>query len=73
MAAAPANPDAFRIGATVIHPQYGIGRITAIDGAGPKRKGTVAFTLGEPRTFVLSMAPLRLMDRTPGTDGRSRG
>ena len=51
--------DAFRPGVSVMHPQYGIGRIVAIDGAGPDRKGRVAFTLGGERTFVLAKSPLR--------------
>ncbi len=61
--AAPAGPpadlDAFRPGVSVVHPQYGIGRIVAIDGAGPNRKGRVAFTVGGERTFVLAKSPLR--------------
>jgi DNA helicase-2/ATP-dependent DNA helicase PcrA len=36
----------FRPGLTVRHPEYGLGRIVAIDGAGANRKGRVAFTLG---------------------------
>ena len=42
-----------------VHPQYGIGRIVAIDGAGPNRKGRVAFTVGGERTFILAKSPLR--------------
>ena len=45
-----------------MHPQYGIGRIVAIDGAGPNRKGRVAFTVGGERTFVLAKSPLRPVD-----------
>ncbi len=55
----PVNLNAFRPGVSVVHPQYGIGRIVAIDGAGPDRKGRVAFTVGGERTFVLSKSPLR--------------
>ncbi len=51
--------DVFRPGVSVMHPEYGIGRIVAIDGAGPNRKGRVAFTLGGERTFVLAKCPLR--------------
>jgi DNA helicase-2/ATP-dependent DNA helicase PcrA len=50
---------AFRPGVTVLHPEYGLGRIVRIDGAGPDRKGTVAFTLAGEKTFVLAKAPLR--------------
>jgi DNA helicase-2/ATP-dependent DNA helicase PcrA len=55
----PANADSFRPGMTVMHPQFGIGRIVSIEGLGSRRKGTVAFTVGGQRTFVLSAAPLR--------------
>ena len=61
---APPSAEAladFRPGAAVMHPQYGIGRIVAIEGAGPNRKGRVAFTVGGERTFILAKAPLRLV------------
>ncbi len=51
--------DAFRPGVTVLHPQYGLGRIVAIEGAGPNRKGRVAFTVGGEKLFVLAKSPLR--------------
>ncbi|WP_406700300.1 UvrD-helicase domain-containing protein [Singulisphaera sp. Ch08] len=57
--ASPANLGDFRPGVSVLHPQYGIGRIIAIDGAGPNRKGRVAFTVGGEKTFVLAKSPLR--------------
>ena len=50
---------AFQPGVSVMHPQYGIGRIISIDGAGPNRKGKVAFTLGGERTFILAKSPLK--------------
>jgi DNA helicase-2/ATP-dependent DNA helicase PcrA len=59
--AGPPDLDAFRPGVAVVHPEFGIGRIVAIDGAGPKRKGRVAFTLGGERSFVLALSPLRLV------------
>ena len=55
----PADLSVFRPGVSVVHPSYGIGRIVAIDGAGPDRKGRVAFTVGGERTFVLAKSPLR--------------
>ena len=45
----------------VMHPQYGIGRIVAIHGNGPNRKGRVAFTIGGEKTFVLAKSPLKPM------------
>ena len=51
--------DRFRPGTTVRHPDYGLGRIVAIDGAGPNRKGKVAFAVGGEKTFVLAKSPLK--------------
>jgi DNA helicase-2/ATP-dependent DNA helicase PcrA len=61
--APPDDLSAFRPGVHVLHPQYGLGKIVAIDGAGPDRKGRVAFALGGERTFVLSKSPLRAVTR----------
>jgi DNA helicase-2/ATP-dependent DNA helicase PcrA len=65
-ATGPVNLDALRPGITVVHPQFGIGRIVSVEGAGPRRKGTVAFAVGEPRTFVLALSPLRPIGGTAG-------
>jgi DNA helicase-2/ATP-dependent DNA helicase PcrA len=51
--------SAFRPGTRVLHPEFGLGRIVSIDGAGPNRKGRVAFAVGGERTFVLAKSPLR--------------
>ena len=59
--APPDDLDAFQPGALVIHPELGTGRITAIEGAGPGRKGRVAFTVGRERTFVLAQSSLRVL------------
>ena len=64
----PGDLDAFRPGVTVIHPEYGLGRIVAIDGAGPNRKGRVAFTVGGERTFVLAKSPLRPVGKQGGSE-----
>jgi DNA helicase-2/ATP-dependent DNA helicase PcrA len=61
--AGPAELAAFREGSTVVHPEYGLGRIIAIEGAGPNRKGRVAFTLVGEKTFVLAKSPLRPIGR----------
>ncbi|HEX8201852.1 MAG TPA: 3'-5' exonuclease, partial [Isosphaeraceae bacterium] len=58
-AGSPGDLDAFRPGVAVLHPRYGLGRIIAVDGAGPNRKGRVAFTVGGEKTFVLAKSPLR--------------
>ena len=72
MAGASGGPavdlEAFQPGITVLHPEYGLGRILAVDGAGPSRKGRVAFAVGPERTFVLAKSPLRPVLR-PAADG----
>jgi DNA helicase II / ATP-dependent DNA helicase PcrA len=62
-----ASPDDFRVGQTVAHPLYGLGRIVALEGEGSGRKGRVAFAVGAPRTFVLAQSPLRCVRKAaPG-------
>jgi DNA helicase-2/ATP-dependent DNA helicase PcrA len=58
-----ADLDALRLGVSVLHPEYGLGRIVAVEGAGPNRKGRVAFAVGPERTFVLAKSPLRTLVR----------
>ena len=55
----PVDLDALKPGVSVLHPEYGLGRIVSVDGAGPNRKGRVAFAVGPERTFVLAKSPLR--------------
>lgn len=55
------DPSEFRPGASVLHSQYGLGRIVSIDGNGPNRKGRIAFAVGGERTFVLAKAPIRMI------------
>jgi DNA helicase-2/ATP-dependent DNA helicase PcrA len=65
--AAPEGPvdlDAFRPGVSVLHPEYGLGRVVTVDGAGPNRKGRVRFAVGPERTFVLAKSPLRPVSRS---------
>jgi DNA helicase-2/ATP-dependent DNA helicase PcrA len=56
--------EAFQPGVSVRHPDYGLGKIVAVAGAGPNRKGRVKFAVGQERTFVLAMSPLRPIVRT---------
>ncbi len=55
------NPDQFKPGVRVIHPEYGLGQIVAIEGEGSGRKGRVAFAVGPARIFILAKSPLRPM------------
>jgi len=57
----PTDLDAFRPGASVLHPEYGLGRVVAIEGAGPNRKGKIAFAVAGERTFVLARSPLKVV------------
>jgi DNA helicase II / ATP-dependent DNA helicase PcrA len=63
-AAGSAGLDVLRPGSLVMHPDYGLGRITGIDGEGAGRKGRVAFSVGPERTFILAKSPLRPVART---------
>jgi DNA helicase-2/ATP-dependent DNA helicase PcrA len=65
--AAPGHVDleAFQVGGSVFHPDYGLGKIVAIEGAGPGRKGCIAFAGGSTRTFVLGRSPLRPVGKPP--------
>jgi DNA helicase-2/ATP-dependent DNA helicase PcrA len=64
--ARPVDPDAIRPGVTVMHPEYGIGRVVSVEGSGPNRKATVSFTLGTPRKFIVAKSPLRLVGKPGG-------
>lgn len=59
----PSDLSVFRPGVSVIHPTYGLGKVIAIEGAGPDRKGKIAFSVGGERTFVLAKSPLRAIVR----------
>ncbi len=55
-----ASPDEFHQGMMVIHPEYGLGKIAALSGAGSGRTATVDFASPPRRLkFVLSRSPLR--------------
>ena len=56
---APVDLNSFGPGVSVLHPEYGLGRIVAIDGAGRDRKARVMFAVGGERTFVLSKSALK--------------
>lgn len=56
----PVSPDDFTQGSLVRHPQYGLGRIVALSGAGTDRQATVDFPppAGQIK-FLLAGSPLR--------------
>ena len=54
------SPDAFQQGMLVRHPEYGLGKILALSGAGAKRSATVAFASNAgQKKFQLVHSPLR--------------
>jgi DNA helicase-2/ATP-dependent DNA helicase PcrA len=53
------SPDVFTHGMTVVHPEFGPGKITALSGSGTARKATVQFAKAGERRFVLVHSPLR--------------
>jgi DNA helicase-2/ATP-dependent DNA helicase PcrA len=53
-------PDAFEEGMLVRHPEYGLGKIAAMTGHGPRRTATVNFVTGAgQRKFILEKSALR--------------
>jgi DNA helicase-2/ATP-dependent DNA helicase PcrA len=69
-----AELDSFRPGVSVLHPEYGLGKLVSVEGEGSGRKGRVAFAVGPARTFVLAKSPLRPLSRGGpggGQPGRS--
>ena len=64
----PAELDAMQPGMAVTHPQYGLGRIVAIEGEGSRRKGRVAFAF--VRASSIHARPIALTARDQEvTDG----
>ncbi len=56
---AKVSPDLFTHGMTVVHPEFGPGKITALSGSGTARKATVQFATAGEKRFVLAYSPLR--------------
>ena len=51
------SPDAFRQGQTVLHPEYGPGKIVALSGLGKNRRATIQFaTVGEKKIILAHSA-----------------
>ncbi len=55
------SPELFHQGMVVRHPEYGIGKILALSGAGVKRMATVSFPPVGQKKFILAQSPLRPM------------
>lgn len=52
-------PESFRLGMTVEHPSYGLGRISSLSGRGPKTTAVVRFDDASERTFRIAFSPLK--------------
>jgi len=53
-------PESFYLGMRVKHPEYGLGKVIALSGNGPRRSATVAFaSAAGPKKFMLAQSPLR--------------
>ncbi|MEM8866133.1 MAG: UvrD-helicase domain-containing protein [Planctomycetota bacterium] len=57
------DPDDFALGMAVNHPEYGLGKIIALSGAGKVRKATVRFVTAGEHRFVLAYSPLKPASR----------
>jgi DNA helicase-2/ATP-dependent DNA helicase PcrA len=53
------SPDVFRQGMTVMHPEYGPGKIVALSGAGKNRRGTIQFATVGQKKIILAHSHLR--------------
>ena len=53
------SPDVFQQGMTVMHPEYGPGKIVALSGAGKNRRATVQFPSAGEKKIILIHSPLR--------------
>jgi DNA helicase-2/ATP-dependent DNA helicase PcrA len=62
-ASAPAlprvSPDVFQQGMTVMHPEYGPGKIVALSGAGKNRRATIQFATVGQKKIILAHSALR--------------
>jgi DNA helicase-2/ATP-dependent DNA helicase PcrA len=55
------NPGDFQIGTSVAHPAYGVGKVVALEGSGPKAKAKVKFATRGEVAFVIAMSPLKVL------------
>lgn len=53
------DPATFRVGMTVVHPEYGPGKVMELSGSGKSRVGKINFATVGAKTFVLAMSPVR--------------
>jgi DNA helicase-2/ATP-dependent DNA helicase PcrA len=56
----PSDPSQIRVGIRVEHPRFGIGEVTALEGADSNIKATVSFPIGK-KQLLLKFAKLRVV------------
>lgn len=62
----PFDPDLYRLGMRVWHPEYGVGTVVVLNRSGMRRQGTVVFDIdSQPRRFVLLHARMQPVVDTP--------
>ncbi|MGL4514863.1 MAG: ATP-dependent helicase [Lacipirellulaceae bacterium] len=59
IASAICDPDVFRVGMAVVHPELGPGKVLTLSGSGKGRRATVRFPIAGEKRFVLAFSPLR--------------
>ena len=53
------SPDVFKQGITVIHPEYGPGKIVALSGEGKNRRATIQFATVGQKKIILAHSTVR--------------
>jgi DNA helicase-2/ATP-dependent DNA helicase PcrA len=53
------SPDVFQQGMTVLHPEYGPGKIVALSGSGKNRRGMIQFATVGQKKIILAHSSLR--------------
>ncbi|HEY4232136.1 MAG TPA: hypothetical protein VGM76_01800, partial [Lacipirellulaceae bacterium] len=53
------SPDVFQQGMTVLHPEYGPGKIVALAGSGKNRRATIQFATVGQKKIILAHSSLR--------------
>lgn len=57
-----AEPGGMRVGSRVRHAKFGPGRVMEVSGSGRKMKARIKFQTGRSMTFMVSVAPLEIVE-----------
>ena len=61
--AQPVDPDSIAMGTRVRHAQFGTGTVMYTKGTGNKMRARIRFQTGRTREFMVSVAPLEILER----------